>query len=284
MKRLVTAVLATTLAMPVLAEQIGQFTTQQIGDIKLHTYQANDALHDMSFIIESDNKLVVIEPQAFKANIKELFEYTEKLNKPIDKVIASFHALGVDAYPEHTDTVISKDLDVFFTQGPGKGMIAHFSNVFKDKLNASMVQFNETLDSGATYLVDGVSYELSPAAVSSMPGLDIEINDKVLFQHFAPMQGMHLSNFFITNRANIDEALAEAKEAQAQGIQYFIGSHTPTISTVKDLEFEIAYLTKMQQLLKTEKTAQGFEKAMLKAYPNLIAASELTKVSQALYK
>ena len=74
-----------------IAQASSKFMTDKLGDVVLHTYQTGDPLGDVSFVIESKNSLVIIEPAPFEANIKKMLSYTDKLNKPVSKILVAFH-------------------------------------------------------------------------------------------------------------------------------------------------------------------------------------------------
>ena len=76
----------------------GKFEVKDFGKFKLHSYVTADPLGDMSYIIEGSESLVVLEPAAFHDNIKEMQQYIAKLEKPVEKVIANYHAAGFSAY------------------------------------------------------------------------------------------------------------------------------------------------------------------------------------------
>lgn len=80
------------LAISAHAQPKANFSTNKFEGFTLHTYASFDAMADVSFIIEGENSLVILEPQAFKENVEEFMAYTQKLNKPIGKVLVSFHA------------------------------------------------------------------------------------------------------------------------------------------------------------------------------------------------
>ena len=81
----------------------------------------------------------------------------------------------------------------------------------------------------------------------------------------------------------IDAEIAEAENSLASGATLFAGGHGGA-ATRDAVEFKIAYLKKMKDLLEENKTAQAFVDAMKEAYPGLPGESGLEELSKALYK
>ncbi|MDC7217520.1 MAG: hypothetical protein PQJ28_00710, partial [Spirochaetales bacterium] len=86
MKKLIIMPLLCVLLVAASAQAATSFSKNSFKDFTLHTYVSDDPLGDVSFIIESKNKLVILEPQAFNKNLTELNEYAAKLNKPLAAV------------------------------------------------------------------------------------------------------------------------------------------------------------------------------------------------------
>lgn len=61
----------------------------------------------------------------------------------------------------------------------------------------------------------------------------------------------------ILRRSAVAQALEGVKAAKALGAKYYLGSHGG-MATPEDLDFQIAYLTKMGQLLAENKDASSF--------------------------
>lgn len=77
--------------------------------------------------------------------------------------------------------------------------------------------------------------------------------------------------------------IAEAEKSLASSAELFIGGHGG--ATKRDaVEFKIAYLKKMKELLAANKSSQDFVDAMKKAYPGLPGEAELEDLAKALYK
>ena len=75
--------------------------------------------------------------------------------------------------------------------------------------------------------------------------------------------------------------MAEAKKALASGAKYFIGGHGG-LAEKTQVEFKIAYLEKVKELMAANKEAAAFTEALKAAYPEL--PGDADALAQALYK
>lgn len=99
--------------------------------------------------------------------------------------------------------------------------------------------------------------------------------------HWAPAKA-HMNALQLGNHDAVAQALEGAKAAKALGAKYYIGSHGG-VATSEDLDFQIAYLTKMEQLLAENKDAANFAQALKNAYPNLAGAEGVEALAANLY-
>ena len=224
MKNVSLTVIICTVALTASAQPKSNFTTDKFENFTLHTYASFDAMADVSFIVEGKNSLVIIEPQAFEGHVEEFQAYVEKLNKPIDKILVSFHSAGLRAY-EHEHKVITKPMAAFNESEAAKGMLAYFDQAFEGKMDTEIVSFDEYIDANSKFQVDGVEYILEPTSLPGMPGVNISIDGKVYYQHFAPAKGFHASKNQINSKAAIDGALTDALKAKDAGYALLLGSH-----------------------------------------------------------
>lgn len=277
------AIMAITLAATISSAAAGQFQTDKFDNFTLHTYTSGDPMADVSFIVESPKKLVIIEPQCFGDNVAEFTKYTKKLGKPIEEVLVSFHAGGLTSYPD-TRKVTTKPMASFMGSVPAKGMMAHFDKVFKGAMDTKTVPFDETIPAKTTFKIDGVTYNVEPTAVPGMPGSNIGIEESVYYQHFVPSQTYHASKNLINSVAALDGALADAKKAKERGYKLLIGNHGAGRANQAVLDFQIKYLETMKKLSSQAKTSNEFIAQMEKIYPDLKAKKNLKEIAAALYK
>lgn len=85
------------MVLAALAQNKGRFEAHDVDNVKLHVYYTNDALGDVSYIIEGSDGLVTLEQPLFKDNVAEFDAYLAKLNKPVVQRIADYHVGGTAA-------------------------------------------------------------------------------------------------------------------------------------------------------------------------------------------
>ena len=282
MKNLFIAIIVSIVAISVQAQPKANFTTNQFENFTLHTYASFDAMADVSFIVEGKNSLVIIEPQAFKGKVKEFMDYTKKINKPIEKVLVSFHAAGLKVY-ENEHKVITKPMAEFMKSDAAQGMLGFFDKAFEGAMDTEVVEFDEHIDANTKFTVDGVEYVLEPTAVPGMPGVNIAIGGNVYYQHFAPAKGMHASKNQINSKAAIDGALADAMKAKKGGYTLLLGSHGMGKAGTEDLKFQIEYLKTMKNIAEKAATADEFIAQMNAKYPNCKGEEDLKGIAENLY-
>ena len=137
--------IALVLCATLTASAQGKFEVKEFGSFKLHSYITADPLGDMSYIIEGNKSVVVLEPAAFHDNIKELGEYLGKLNKPVEKVIANYHAAGFSAF-DNSKFVMIEGMPQFVKGDVYSGMMANFATTFGNKMDISQFTPSVTVD------------------------------------------------------------------------------------------------------------------------------------------
>ena len=278
MKKNVLFILFNLFTIMVMAQTKGRFEVHDLGSFKLHVYYTNDALGDASYIIEGRDALVTMEHPLFKDNVAEFDEYLSKLGKPVEKRITDYHVGGTGSH----DIVMAEGMPAFTKGEVYGGMMQGFGKMFGDALtdmptgNVSEVAF------GSTQTWAGVPFEFRHGAASDFPGASILIGDKVYYTHWTPAAS-HVSNLQISSCAAIDAEIAEAEKSVGTGAVLFIGGHGGAAGR-DAVEFKIAYLKKMKELLNANATAQAFVAAMKQAYPGLPGEAGLDDLAAALYK
>lgn len=275
-------ILAVLIFATSFAEAQPMFSTDTFDTFTLHTYASFDPMADVSFIVETENSLVVIEPQAFDGKVEEFAAYTEQLGKPIDRVLVSFHAAGLKTY-RNVHKVITKPMAEFTESDAARGMLAFFDEAFGGAMDTGIVAFDEHIDASSTFTVDGVEYVLEPTSLPGMPGVNIAIGESVYYQHFAPAAGAHSSSNQIDSRAAIDGALTDARKAQDAGYDLLLGSHGTGKAGAEDLAFQIAYLTTMKQAAAEAGNAAEFIERMNRAYPDCGGGDNLAAIAAKLF-
>lgn len=277
MKKLFTLLMC-LVAITASAQDKGRFETYDLNNFKLHVYYSNDVMGDASYIIEGKKGLVTMEEPLFKVGVKEFNTYLEKLNKPVVKRITDYHVGGTG----DNAIVMAEGMPAFVSGPVYGGMMNGFAKNFGDAMvslptgEASEVQF------GSTEKWAGVPFTFNHGATSDFPAASILIGKQVYYTHWTPAKS-HPSALQISSREAVDAELAEAQKELASGATIFIGGHCGAAKR-DAVEFKIAYLTKMKQLLGENNSADEFVESMKKAYPGLTGESGLVDLAKALYK
>ena len=266
------------LTFTVMAQTKGRFELHNLADFTLHVYYTNDALGDASYIIEGKNALVTMEQPLFRDNVGEFDAYLSRLGKPVEKRITDYHVGGTGSH----DVVMAEGMPGFTKGEVYGGMMKGFAQAFGDAITAMPTGKVSEVAFGTTRTWAGVTFEFRHGAATDFPGASILIGGKVYYTHWTPAQA-HVSYLQVSSPAAIDAEIAEAENSLASGATLFIGGHGGAAGR-DAVEFKIAYLKQMKELLGASQTAQAFVAAMKAAYPGLPGEAGLEDVAKALYK
>lgn len=261
-----------------MAQTKGRFEVHDLGNFKLHVYYTNDVMADASYIVEGKDSLVTMEHPLFKDNVAEFDSYINKLGKPVEKIISDYHVGGTGSH----DQIMAEGMDTF-SKGPVYGgMMKHFEEMWGDSMTEMPTGVVTEVPFGTTQTWAGMTFEFRCGATSDFPAASILIGGKAYYTHWTPAKA-HVSHLQVSSPAAIDAEIAEAENSLASGATLFVGGHGGA-ATRDAVEFKIAYLKKMKELLEENKTAQAFVDAMKEAYPGLPGESGLEELGKALYK
>ena len=276
--RKVLFILLSFLTITVMAQTKGRFEVYDIDNFKLHVYYTNDALGDASYIVEGKDALVTMEQPLFKDNVVEFDAYLSRLEKPVEKRITDYHVGGTGSH----DVVMAEGMPEFTKGEIYGGMMQGFAQAFGDALTDMPTGKTAEVAFGTTQTWAGVAFEFRRGATTDFPGASILIGGKVYYTHWTPVKA-HVSHLQVSSPAAIDAEIAEAENSLASGATLFVGGHGGA-ATRDAVEFKIAYLKKMKELLAENRTAQAFVDAMKDAYPGLPGEAGLEELGKALCK
>lgn len=271
-------ILFNLLTITTMAQTKGHFEVHDLGNYKLHVYYTNDVLGDASYIIEGNDSLVTMEQPLFKDNVAEFDAYLSNLNKPVEKRITDYHVGGTGKH----DVVMAQGMPEFTRGEVYGGMMKGFAQAFGDALTDMPTGKATEVAFGTTFTWAGVTFEFRHGATSDFPGASILIGSKAYYTHWTPAKA-HISHLQVSSRASIDAEISEAENSLASGAELFIGGHGGAAKS-DAVEFKIAYLKKMKELLAENNTAHDFVNAMKQAYPGLPGETGLEDLGKALYK
>ena len=256
----------------------GRFEVHDLGNFTLHVYYTNDVMADASYIIEGKDSLVTMEHPLFKDNVAEFNSYIAGLGKPVGKIISDYHVGGTDDH----DQIMAEGMEEF-SKGPVYGgMMKSFEEMWGDTMTEMPTGAVTEVPFGTTRTWASVTFEFRHGASSDFPAASILIGGKAYYTHWTPVKA-HVSHLQVSSPAAIDAEIAEAENSLASGAVLFIGGHGGA-ATRDAVEFKIAYLKKMKELLAANETAQAFTDAMKQAWPGLPGEAGLEDLGKALYK
>ena len=276
--RKVLFILFNLLTITAMAQTKGRFEVHDLGNCKLHVYYTNDALGDASYIIEGKDALVTMEQPLFKENVTEFDTYLLALEKPVEKRITDYHVGGTGNH----DVVMAEGMPEFTKGEIYGGMMKGFAQAFGDAMTEMPTGEVSEVAFGTTQTWAGVTFEFRHGASSDFPAASILIDGKAYYTHWTPAKA-HISHLQVSSPAGIDAEIAEAENSLASGAELFIGGHGGAAKR-DAVEFKIAYLKKMKELINANPTSQAFVDVMKKAYPGLPGEAGLEDLGKALYK
>ncbi len=273
-----TAILALLVALGLYAN--ADVKKYDFKDFDVHVYTSSEPMQDVSILVEGKDGLVMIEPQSFYKSIEDFNKYIETLNKPLQKVVANYHAGGLANY-DISKVVMIEPMVEFMKSPQAQGMLKHFDKAFKGAMDTRMIEVKNTIPANSKQNWAGVDFIFSSGSTSDFPASSINIGNKAYYMHFSPNK-MHPSPFQVTSPKAIEATLVELKNALKSGAEIFVGSHGPA-ATKNDVIFLIAYFEKLKELKDSNKDVENFVKALKKAYPNLAGSENIEPIAQKLY-
>ncbi|MFR9534705.1 MAG: nuclear transport factor 2 family protein [Rikenellaceae bacterium] len=279
MKKTILSAAALLSVAAVFAQQ-GIVNDYDFGDFKVHTYTSAEAMHDVSILVEGEKSLVVLEPQSFYKSIEDFNAYAEKLGKPIEKIVANYHAGGL-AECDLKKVVMVEPMAEFMKGEMAQGMMTKFAGAFQGAMDTRSVKIKKTIPAVGTQTWAGVEFDFVNGAASDFPASSVNIGGKVYYTHFAPDRG-HLAPMRIKNSDSIDAILADLTGAKESGCEVFIGSHG-SVATMEDVEFMVSYLNTIKNLMAECSSSDLFAQRLIVAYPTLAVAENVKAIAKALY-
>lgn len=256
----------------------GSFQTIKGKNFTMHVYNSGDVMADASYIVETPQGLVTLEEPLFKVGVEAFNAYVKRLGKPVTARITNYHEGGTADHP----VIQPEGMNRFMHEGAYDAMMKGFQQSFGDKMVARPTGKAREVKFGETIYLDKISYRFDRGAKNDFPASSILIGKKFLLMHWAPAKA-HMNNLQLGNREAVAQALEALKAAKATRADYFIGSHGGAAGR-EAVDFRIAYLEKIQQLLDTAKDSETFVGDLKAAYPGLNGEEGLPALAKNLYQ
>lgn len=272
------AAAATLASISSSAQPKGRFEAYDCDNFKLHVYYSNDVMGDASYIIEGKDGLVAMEYPLFKENAAEFENYIGELKKPVVQIITDYHE-GASGSHSHA---MAQGMPTFMKGEIYGGMMAGFKQAFGESMVDLPTGKAVEIPFGSKQKWAGVEFRFERGASTDFPAASIIIGTQVYYTHWTPAKA-HVSHLQVSSVAAIEAEIAEAEKSLSSGAELFIGGHGGAANR-DAVEFKIAYLNRMKELVAANNDANRFIDAMKQAYPNLPGESGLNELAKALYR
>ena len=266
------------------AELKGSVTILDFGEVTIHSYMsAPKTSLNTTQIIETKNKLVVVDAQFVRPFAKEAAAYVKSLNKPVERVIISHahpdHWYGLEFFQEYpiyslkeTQQVIEKAGDMMI-----KGNKVRMGDMITDsKVVPSHIitEGKETID-GLEYVFEKVvDAEAGIQLLIKIPELKTVIGQDLFFKDTHLFIGQGAFDGWI----KILEELKKDKNNK----YIFVGHGLPTDNSIfGDM---IEYLTTAKEIYSKVDNGVELKKQLIAKYPDLQAPFMLDISNKFLYK
>ena len=254
-----------------------RFSVKEFNGFKLHSFVPQGKGADPSYVIEGTDSLVTLEQPLMRANGEAYDIYVAQLNKPMAKRIADFH-LGNTGDATLTTP---EGMPEAFNGEQYQEMMTRFAKQYGDAMVALPTGKMETVPFDKTLNFAGIPFTFLHASSNDFPGANILIGNEVVYSHFTPSKG-HIRARSLSGKDGVQSRIDELKRVKDTGASWFIGGHGNPV-TIDAIEFELDYLRKIQELLKTQPDAKTFANALIAAYPDLAGADNVPALAELLY-
>ena len=245
----------------------GKVEVREISGIKVHTYiSPEDSNLNATHVIETAQKLVIIDAQFLVPYAMEFRKYVDSLNKEIDRVIISHghpdHIWGLDAAFADTQVyALAYTINDIKKKAPG--LLAARKPKMGDLAPEKIMVPQHTIEPG-TQDISGVTY-----IFESFTGGDdkVQLVVKLPQLKVAFMQDVVYNKTHFFTAADLDDWIATLqKEKSAGGYDIIMAGHgVPTDPSVFDES--IAYLSDAKAILANAKDGEDFAARLQEKYP-----------------
>lgn len=234
----------------------GEMNVYDFGAVKLHAYKTNDFIDDEVFVVEKNDKAVIIESPCFFDNNKELAEYLNDL--AVEGILVAYHGAGATFLPDVPKYATQNAVD-YSANGGGKALIDSFTGAFGKIFDNSVHKITNIIGEGKIS-IGGIDFIIKQTAEA----FDVEISEiNAVYTH---MLG-HDCHSIVAGADHADAIIAQLNGYIAKGYDLILTSHY-TPEDLKDAETKIAYLEKLKAIAVNCTNADEFKAEVQKQYPD----------------
>jgi glyoxylase-like metal-dependent hydrolase (beta-lactamase superfamily II) len=251
---------------------LGRFSVLRQGNIAIHSYLCpDDSEMVCSQIIETPNRLVLVDAQQFIHYASEVRAYMNRLNKPIDRVIITH------SHPDHwMGSVCFEDLPIYSLKETREEIatIGDYLVFLKRKEVEDISGYHKVVPSRllveGDMVIDGLRYRLTKIVDAEMafmlcielPDLKVLLAQDLVYNQVYPCVGeKNAKGEFL-----FDGWIKVLREFQKNDYTMVIPGHgEPTTPAV--FEEMITYIQFAKQLFDSGANDKTFKQALMQKYP-----------------
>lgn len=227
------------------------------GEIKLHSYQTNDLMYDESYILENNDKVLLVEFPAFYENLGEFEEYVKGLNKNIIGKVFSDHPNGGTIFKD-VKGYASAGTIKSMKEGTINGLVTGFETAFGGTFAK---EYHEITDILKDNQVNIGGFELNITYHDE----NIEIEFPQIGCIYTHMLG-HDCHSIVAGEGHANAIIEQLKGYKSKGYNLVLSSHY-TPKTLKDVDTKIAYLEELKVLASDSNNINEFKDKVKAKYP-----------------
>lgn len=236
----------------------GEMNVYDFGDIKLHAYMTNDFIDDEVFILEKNDKVVIIESPCFFDNNNELEEYIKQLDVTVEGMLIAYHGAGA-SFMTGVPKYATKNAAEYSLNGGGKVLVDNFANTFGKIFDNSIHKITNIIKEGKS-TIGGIDFEI----IQTSEAFDIEIPEiNAVYTH---MLG-HDCHSIVAGASHADAIISQLKRYIKRGYDLILTSHY-TPEDLKDTETKIEYIEDLKNIAEKCSNAEEFKNEVNKKYSN----------------
>ncbi|MEL6179873.1 MAG: MBL fold metallo-hydrolase, partial [Myxococcota bacterium] len=220
------------------------------GDMQLHNYNDNpdNGVGNSTYVIESENSLVLIDSQFFPDSATDFRAYADTLGKPIDRILLTH------GHPDHVS-----GLAVAFADIPSYSS----AGVIEEALADSGSVIDHVIE--RTLQIDGITYTIEVRQnLEAVEQIIITLPDYGIVS----LGDVFYNGWHAVMNPGFDGWIAALEEFEAmEGVNLFLAGHGPA-GVASDVGLALAYLQTGRDTFANSTTADEFIAAMVEAYPD----------------
>lgn len=233
----------------------GEVNIYDFSAVKLHAYKTNDFIDNEVYIVEKDNKAVIIESPCFFDNNSELEEYLKGMQ--VEGMLISYHGAGGSFMP-NVKKYATKNAVEYSENGGGKALIDNFTKSFGEIFDSSVHKIDNIIEEGKI-TIGGIDFVIT----QTPDAFDIEIPEiNAVYTH---MLG-HDCHSIVAGAHHADGIIAQLNGYISKGYDLILTSHY-TPEDLKDANTKINYLENLKLIASRCGNADEFKKNVLQEYP-----------------